>query len=86
MLGPCLFRRLLVVASELPDKADVISDMGHHRMENHRRHETLPEIRGDRHPFAVFENSPVHGELQKLAQSGGFDALIPSPECATPSS
>ena len=27
----------------------------------------------------------VHGELQKLARSGGFDALIPSPECATSS-
>src|SRR5215467_1981988 len=29
---------------------------------------------------------PVHGELQKLAQSGGFEALIPSPECVTSSS
>ena len=29
---------------------------------------------------------PVHGELQELAQSGGFDDLIPSPECATSSS
>jgi hypothetical protein len=29
---------------------------------------------------------PVHGELQKLAQSGGSNALIASPECATSSS
>jgi hypothetical protein len=29
-------------------------------------------------------DTAVHGELEKLAQSGGFDALIPSPECATP--
>jgi len=28
----------------------------------------------------------VHGELQKAAQFGGFDALISSPEYATPSS
>src|SRR5262249_42068485 len=42
--------------------------------------DSLPAVR------RLYTAQPVHGELQKLAQSGGFDALIPSPECATSSS